>query len=205
MNDIYSKNGILINKLNITDGNQLKLAEADIVATKIAMILENNEFAFDKNYFKKIHEFLFGDIYDFAGKTRKINIEKAEPVLGGLSVTFSDKDKIDNELDLLFREEVNYEDIPRDKIVPMITNFMIKLWRIHTFREGNTRTLMVFMKKYLDKLNIKLNVDILINNISYFRKALVRATFEDKEIGFYSDLSYLLKIMNDAIDLGRTK
>lgn len=38
----------------------------------------------------EMHKFIFQDLYEWAGQQRKLNIYKEEPVLGGLSIDYSD-------------------------------------------------------------------------------------------------------------------
>lgn len=45
-----------------------------------------------------MHKYIFQDIYEWAGKIRTINIEKEEPALGGLSIEYLDKAKIEGDL-----------------------------------------------------------------------------------------------------------
>ena len=47
----------------------------------------------------EIHKYLFGDLYDWAGKYRIINIEKREAILGGRSVWYSNDEKIHDDLE----------------------------------------------------------------------------------------------------------
>lgn len=76
---------------------------------------------------------------------------------------------------------------------------MAKLWRIHPFRERNTRTIVTFCCQYADEIGLYPNSELFENNVQYVRMALVayNATFDDLE-----DLSkkeYLIKIVQDAI------
>lgn len=64
---------------------------------------------------------------------------------------------------------------------------------------GNTRTTILFIYKYLQSNKIKMNKDIFKDNSEYVRDALVAATFEDIEIDVYANKSYLLKIIRDSL------
>ena len=66
---------------------------------------------------------------------------------------------------------------------------------------GNTRTTILFVYKYLQKNGIGINKDIFKDNSEYVRNALVAATFEDVEIDVYANKSYLLRIIKDALDV----
>ena len=45
-----------------------------------------------------IHKILFENVYEWAGEKRVINIFKTEQILNGLSVTYSDHNKINDDL-----------------------------------------------------------------------------------------------------------
>lgn len=54
-----------------------------------------------------MHKYIFQDIYEWAGKIRIINMEKEEPALGGLSIEYSDKTKIQEELSETLKKMVS--------------------------------------------------------------------------------------------------
>lgn len=196
-NDIYSKGNVLINNLNITDEDTLKQAEVDFATVRIYEVLSDDRFDLSTRELRNINNRIFGDVYPFAGQYRKINIEKYEPVLKGLSVTYADHNLIDSKLEELMER---YRLLQVDEyFIDNLTDIIIDIWQVHPFREGNTRTLIVFVCKYLETLQIDVDYDLLLNNIKYLRTSLVRATYEDTEIGFYKDKSYFMKIFNDAI------
>lgn len=72
-----------------------------------------------------------------------------------------------------------------------VSNFLLELWSIHPFREGNTRTCITFLWHYLNGKNIDFQVELLRNNPMYVRDSLVMANFEQKE--------YLFRIISDAL------
>lgn len=82
-------------------------------------------------------------------------------------------------LDYDFDQERNfsYKNLITDEIVKHITFFVSRLWQIHAFGEGNTRTTAVFTIKYLRSLGFNVNNDIFVENSWYFRNALVRASY----------------------------
>ena len=66
-NDCYEGTACLINKFGITDQLILSKVEADITFAKTAELeKEPLPGVFDTEYYKKIHSFLFGDLYDWA-------------------------------------------------------------------------------------------------------------------------------------------
>ena len=73
----YEGTTCLINKLGIKDEKKLAEIEAQITFAKAVMLeeipIEGN---FDFEHFKKIHEFLLCDLYDWAGQIRTVDISK---------------------------------------------------------------------------------------------------------------------------------
>lgn len=88
-------------------------------------------------------------------------------------------------LDYDFDQERNfsYKNLTTDEIVKHITFFVSRLWQIHAFGEGNTRTTAVFTIKYLRSLGFNVNNDIFAENSWYFRNALVRANYTNLQKG----------------------
>ncbi len=68
------------------------------------------------------------------------------------------------------------------------------IWHIHPFREGNTRTIVVFLYFLLKQHNLILDIKLLEKHSKYFRNALVLAS-----IGEYSEYEHLEKILKDVI------
>ena len=63
--------------------------------------------------------------------------------------------------------------------------------QIHPFGEGNTRTTAVFLIKYLRSFGFAINNDLFAAHSWYFRNALVRANYSNRDKSISYDLSYL--------------
>lgn len=59
---------------------------------------------FSGNGLQTIHKTLFGDVYDWAGRFRLINIKKREPLLAGKSVWYSNANDIEEDLEKAWTE-----------------------------------------------------------------------------------------------------
>lgn len=97
---VYPNSTILKNKLNIQDEQELIDVETQLLIAGIIdihTILDHLNFQ-DYSCLQTIHRFLFEDLYTWAGEFRTINIYKSERVLGGLSITYSDKSRIETDL-----------------------------------------------------------------------------------------------------------
>lgn len=167
--------------------------EADKVAVRIAKILSENAFSFTSNEYISIHKKLFTGFYGHAGKLRDYNITKREWVLDGATVLYGSASDLQATLDYDFTEEkkFSYKNLSMEEIIHHLAIFVSRLWQIHPFGEGNTRTTAVFFIKYLRMLGFDATNDIFAENAWYFRNALVRANYNDLKNGVHATTEYL--------------
>lgn len=170
--------------------------EADEVSVAIYEILNNKAFRFDyltfKNYHKKLFQNLDKNIYH-PGEFRIHNITKKEPILEGDTVDYQSYDLIEESLKYDFEEErnIDYIHLNKEELIDRISEFTSRIWQIHPFCEGNTRTTAIFIQKYLISMGFKVNNDLFKNNALYFRNALVRANYNHYTKGIKADKRYL--------------
>lgn len=169
--------------------------ECDFVSLRIMQILQNDMFYLTIDFYKYVHYFLFKDVYKFAGKIREVNISKSEAILNGDTVVYCDYNRIKDYLIYDFSDE-RQEDYSKlsasDKIIS-ISNFTSCIWQVHPFMEGNTRTTVIFMIKYLKELGYNLNYSLFKDNSKYFRNALVRGNYSNDKLDIKEDNRYLIK------------
>lgn len=167
--------------------------EADIVSARIAAILSESAFTLSVPQYIGIHRRLFEGIYSHAGKVRDYNISKKEWVLDGASVHYGNALELRELLDYDIRTEKEYE-YPLNSIsaiIPHLAKFVSRLWQIHAFGEGNTRTTAVFFIKYLRSMGVDVTNDIFAANSWYFRNSLVRANYNDLSKGIRETTEFL--------------
>lgn len=93
---LYEDSKVLKNLLGITNEADLDLAESEY-ANAGMMFLYNSGFAiFSAKGVCAIHKKLFGQVYEWAGQYRIINIQKREEILAGQSVWYSNWDDIES-------------------------------------------------------------------------------------------------------------
>lgn len=139
-----------------------------------------------------LHKELFSEVYDWAGNIRTINIVKSEEVLNGLSVSYGDCKTVKRNL-----ERINNRLLKIDfnnNFVRDVARLIANIWQLHPFREGNTRTVVVFLYFLVKKYKIEFNIDFLEKHSKYFRNALVLAS-----IGEYSEYDHLERILRDTL------
>ncbi len=147
----------------------------------------------DMNEYLSIHRKLFTGIYPHAGRIRDYNITKKEWVLNGATVLYGSATELRATLDYDFSEEskFSYRNLSMDEIIHHLAVFISRLWQIHVFGEGNTRTTAVFFIKYLLTLGFDVINDIFAENAWYFRNSLVRANYNDLKNGIHQTTEYL--------------
>ncbi len=167
--------------------------EADKVSSRIAEILSETAFTFSPNEYISIHRKLFQGIYKHAGKIRDDNITKKEWVLDGATVMYGSASELQATLEYDFSQErdFSYKGLSMDEIIHHLAIFVSRLWQIHIFGEGNTRTTAVFFIKYLRTLGFSATNDIFADNAWYFRNALVRANYTNLQKGIHETTEYL--------------
>ena len=167
--------------------------EADKVSFHIAEILSETAFSFSPNEYISIHRKLFQGIYKHAGKIREYNITKKEWVLDGASIMYGSASELRATLEYDFSQEkeFSYKGLSMNGIIHHLAIFISRLWQIHIFGEGNTRTTAVFFIKYLRTLGFSTINDVFAENAWYFRNALVRANYTDLQKGIHETTEYL--------------
>ena len=175
--------------------------EADKVSSRIAGILSETAFSFSPNEYISIHRKLFQGIYKHAGKIRDYNITKKEWVLDGATVMYGSASELRAtiEYDFSQEKEFSYKGLSMDEIIHHLAVFISRLWQIHIFGEGNTRTTAVFFIKYLRTLGFSATNDIFAENTWYFRNALVRANYTNLQKGIHETTKYLEEFLRNLL------
>ena len=103
---------------------------------------------------------------------------------------YADYHEIENRLKKLLQQYAGLDWAKVTKKGDVISDFLLALWSIHPFREGNTRTCITFLWHYLKGKGVDFQVALLRNNPMYVRDSLVMANYDQKE--------YLKRIISDA-------
>lgn len=188
-------------KVNRSSGDDGRTEEADKVSSRIAQILSEKSFNFSPSYLIALHDRLFDGIFKFAGKIRDYDISKKEWVLDGDSVMYGAAFELKAALDYDFEQErlFSYKNLTLEEIVKHITFFVSRLWQIHAFGEGNTRTTAVFTIKYLRSLGFDADNELFAENSWYFRNALVRANYNNLQKGIHENSEFLEKFFRNLL------
>ena len=193
---LYDDVPVLKNKLGIKDDKTLDLVEAEQSRQKMMILYERGFDDFSPDGLREIHRVLFGDIYDWAGEYRLINIEKRESLLGGRSVWYSNDDTISDDLESVFRE-INSKDwrqMSREEFVHELTILFPTIWRVHPFREGNTRTVVMMLTFFVEHHGYYMDQELMATSAGYVRNSFVMASLDE-----YSEYEHLERILMDAV------
>ncbi len=175
--------------------------EADKVSARIAKLLAENAFTFSPTQYLSIHRELFKGIYSHAGKLREYNITKKEWVLDGDTVSYGNAFDLMETLEYDFAQErsFRYNGLTMDETIQHLAIFISRLWQIHVFGEGNTRTTAVFSIKYPRKLGFDVDNEPFAENSWYFRNSLIRANYSNIKEGIYETTEYLEKFLRNLL------
>ncbi len=174
---------ILENKLGITDQVELARAEEKISKQKAKQLFDSGDInqvqvgTFAGLAF--IHAYLFGDIYDFAGKVRDVNIAKGETAFARVMY-------LDASL-------THIEKMPQRSFDEIIEKY-VEMNMAHPFREGNGRATRIWLDIIL-KTEIKQVIDWNQVDKEEYLSAMQRSPVKDVEIK-----ALLKQALTDKID-----
>ena len=121
--------------------------------------------------------------------------------MDGESVVYGGALDLRETLDYDFRieQEYSYADRTMSDIISHLARFVSRLWQIHIFCEGNTRTTAVFFIKYLRSMGFNVTNDVFAKNAWYFRNTLVRANYRNMNRGVHEDISFLETFLRNLL------
>ncbi len=181
----YPYGTVLKNKLGIKDEKALDAAEREITSLK-TQALSNHplEGDLDFEYLKRIHKYLFDDIYDWAGEIRQTDISKGN--------IFCQHELIEVNAEALFSElkSENYlAGLDEKTITGRLAYYLGDLNSIHPFREGNGRVQRLFIRE----LALRAGYYVLFDNIS--QEEMIKAS----DAAFHYDYEPLEVIITKTI------
>lgn len=174
---------ILANKLGLTDQIELAKAEEKLSKQKAKQLFDSGDIkqvqvgTFAGLAF--IHAYLFGDIYDFAGKIRDVNIAKGETAFARVMY-----------LDASLK---NIEKMPQSSFDDIIEKY-VEMNMAHPFREGNGRATRIWLDLML-KTAIQQVIDWNQVDKEEYLSAMQRSVVKDVEIK-----ALLKQALTDKID-----
>lgn len=150
---------VLRNKLGI--GNEADLREAEEKLTWVRTVdLDAHPMPgdFDYDHMKAIHRHLFQDVYEWAGEER-VGPEEPQVMTKG-DFSYAPVSFVDEHLEVQYRrlaEHDRFRDLPEDEFVDRLADAWGEVNFAHAFREGNTRTQILFFDQFCEQAGYELN------------------------------------------------
>jgi cell filamentation protein len=135
----YKDSGVLKNKAGLRDAAALEAFELEMATLRAEEPLPAGRFG--PAHYRAVHRHLFQDVYNWAGRYRKVRTSK-----GGNPFCFPEH--IENQMKALFAHlQTASMRNPSDAatFVQAAAEFLGELNAIHPFREGNGRSQLAFM------------------------------------------------------------
>ena len=183
----YPGTNVLKNKLGIKNEEALTIAEKEITSIKLLMLYNMPILVkFDFNNLCKIHEIIFSDIYEWAGRIRQGDFfSKGNSIFCRGQYITESANRIFSDL---FNEN-NLIGLKKQKFIERMAYYMGEVNALHPFREGNGRTL----REYFRQLSINANYILDYSEIN--NEKLLQADIE----AFNGQYNGLIKILDKAV------
>lgn len=139
----YSNTSTLKNRLGITDPK--KLLQKEISITSVRMLeLQDAPIRgkFDFEHLKRIHRHIFQDLFDWAGKTRTVNIGKGNLFCLVQNIDAYADSVFPGMLDTCMKHRHD-----REKFIRTLAGYYADVNALHPFREGNGRAQREFTRE----------------------------------------------------------
>ena len=140
----YPGTSVLINKLGITDGDQLAEAERRVVFLR-AVTLEARPLDVDATFerLRGIHRYLFQDLYAWAGEIRTVDLSKEGSLFCLSQYILPSAEDIFGRLE----SERFLKQLEKGDFVDRLAEYMGDINSLHPFREGNGRAQRIFFSE----------------------------------------------------------
>ena len=145
----YENSNVLINKFDIRDEKELEMMERNL--TSYLMAQATIEIPFEDvnfEFYKNLHKYVFGEIYDWAGTIRKVDMSKS-------GTKFCPANEIEKRGKNIFDrlETQNYlKGFKGEEFINEFVNLYCELNYLHPFREGNGRIQRQFLLMLLNNM-----------------------------------------------------
>lgn len=145
VNPYRDENGVLLNKLGITDAEALRKTEYQLTRMRaLELQLEPVKGQFDLAHLKEIHQHIFQDVYSWAGQERSINVSKRSLTEPGWKTVFASTGQIGEQAGrahALTESADRLKGLDTPAFVERITEVYAAWNAAHPFPEGNGRAL----------------------------------------------------------------
>ena len=138
----YPDSNVLMNRMGIQNPEQLNKAEKQLTMLRILELLEHPvKGSFDLKHLQSIHRYIFQDIYQWAGKIRKVDIAKGNMFCNVMFIE-SQAAEIFGKL----KKEKYLQGLDEDTFGRRLAYYFSEINALHPFREGNGRSQREFIR-----------------------------------------------------------
>lgn len=158
--DVYCIPGtaVLKNKAGITDQNQLDEYEGDFTAIRLLELTQSPvEGSFDLAHLCKIHQYLFQDVYEWAGEVRSVDIIRGDSRFCNVRHIQSYSNTVFSAL----AAEKYLVNLDPKVFANRLAHYLSEINAIHPFREGNGRVQRLFISQLADHAGYSLDYSAL--------------------------------------------
>lgn len=152
---IDPNSGLLRNLQDIKDPDVLLFVESGAVTKRLQELYEKPIKIEGIKTLFEIHKYLFQDIYDWAGKTRRVEISKD-------GKQFFPTSHFDNALKYIDQLIIEFKEIPNNNkmlIAEKLAEILDNVNYLHPFREGNGRAQREFLRIIALEKGLTLNLN----------------------------------------------
>lgn len=143
--------GVHYNKLGIEDRQELRQAEYMITTLRALQLMEQPVTGrYDLAHLRQVHEHLFQDVYEWAGKVRTLNFTKVDPVDRTWTSPFAPHDKIEAIAVSIASDLQSWDylrGLSKTDFTAGIVAVYVKLNYMHPFPEGNGRSTQLLLSQ----------------------------------------------------------
>ncbi len=173
--------GVLKNKLKIKDQKTLNDLETFLLSDTYSHFLSlvgKNQVKFPVDFIFKINHYFLNTLYDWAGSVRQVNISKG----GSLFVPVNFLPNALKELDEVISKNLPSSSDNKDAVVKKLAIIVCEFNVIHPFREGNGRTIRLFVDLLLVQNGYKMVDYSLVKELEYIDACIAGMKKEYKQM-----------------------
>lgn len=176
----YPDSDVLKNKMGIRDMGKLQRLERRLTMLRILELVDKPiQGKFDLQHLQLIHRYIFQDVYDWAGKIRKVDIAKGN--------MFCNVRFIESQAAEIFRKlkgEDYLQGLNEEDTASRLAYFFSEINALHPFREGNGRSQREFIR------TLALHIGYVVNFAKVSKEEMLKAS-EDSFLCDYGRMEQL--------------
>jgi cell filamentation protein len=197
VNDPYLQlNGTLKNRFGIVSQDLLSRVEANFTAVRLSLLgQEGSRGPFNFARLLATHQYIFQDVYSWAGQLRTTELYKAARVHGPLHQFVSVKE-LAHEAERIFGDLAKHNELKgldRKPFCYQAAQLLCNLNQLHPFREGNGRTQRAFLQALAKDAGYELSFDVVS------RERMMKASIEGSE----GDVAMMERMFLEVTDASR--